>query len=377
MVRPKTDLNFLEIIPIIKDFLEDNTVLDKSKVRRYLLDLAKIYPFIIRECRTFDSFLELDRNKKSKFFVEFVNRQVDDLVKRDPSRSRDLIKNRQLQIVWRVQGFLGYLSTERDLRGNPKWIEDINPIPNFIRKINIVDVYDLYEILPDKGRRRLKLQFYAGWNNVDLTQLRLDDFKPTFSNEYFYVAKTRQKTWKKKVVYLNLFGDDFQFELERYCNRYDIKDNDLIFPVGSNAISEYYRSHLQQNKYINQNVTPKYVRQLCFTQLEPVFKQDPDLFDLWTQHKMGVLKTNYIKNYIERLIPLHELIKERVCLGSIKRMKVEIQELKKDIHTELLLQQTRLEKVEQNLKESNEGKFDDIANKIIKAVSDKLGRNLE
>jgi len=373
MGRPRKDLSYIERIPIIADFLKENVIIDDKRVRRYLLEVATIYPFLEERCGGFEQFLNLDRNHKARVFIDFVNRELERRLKKNPEKDRDLVKNRLLQVVWRVQGFMGLISSDKDLRANSRWIESFTPLPSFVAKITVLDVYDLYEILPDRGRRRLKLQLFTGWNNVDLIDLRLNDFKSTHDNNFLYVAKTRVKTIRKRVAYLNVFDSNFHFELERYCNRYDIGPNERIFPVTSPAISKLYKYYLKRNESaLNPKVMPKWIRQLCFTELRPVFKNDPDLYALWTQHKLGVLRSNYIKDYIPRFMELYDDIKGRVCLGNLKRQTIELKELKDDIRLELRLQSDKLDKLEKKLKKEEDLMLENLADKIARKIRNAL-----
>jgi hypothetical protein len=375
MARPKKDLSYLETIPIIKDFLKDNNILTDTRTRRYLLSLAKIYPYIIKQYGNFDFFIELDSNKKAHFFIEYINSEVNKKSKNHPEINYNKIKNNVLHTIWMVQGFLGYLG--KHLRANPKWIEDFTPIPSFTSKINISDIIDLHKILPYKGRTQLEIQTLTGWNNIDLTKLRLDDFTSIKRNtvqididsdDFLYIAKTREKTWKKNVIYLNLFDRQFYDEIERYCRINSIKSSEIIFSVKPPAISELYRYYLKKYTHLNQFTLPRYIRQFCFTQLQDIFKNDPDLFNVWTQHKMGVLRTHYIKNYIERLIPLYPKIKENLVLGNIKTLKIEVSQLKQNIKNEITLQNEKIRNLEEKQKEIEENKIDNIAEKIIAAI---------
>ncbi|MBD3194555.1 MAG: hypothetical protein GF317_05825 [Candidatus Lokiarchaeota archaeon] len=396
MGRPRKDLSYLTNIGVIKDFLKENTILPNKKIRRYLLDLAVIYPYIIKAFNNkFEGFLELDKNKKAFFFHDFIEKEFEKRMKLNPRRNRTNTKNRVLQIVWNTQGFLGYLSRRKDLKANPKLIELQTPNPSFINKINIIDVYDLYEVLPDAGRRRLKLQLFCGYNNVDLVQLRLSDFKPyrASGEEFFYIHKQRQKTARRRINYLNVFDDKFVFEYERFCNRYDIKENELLFPVGARAISAMYKRYIMKSTrvvevdskkkkvpLINPHTTPKYIRQLCFTQLEDVFHDDDDLFMLWSQHALRLVKKHYIKNYLDRFIKKYDKICDAVLLGNTRRLTLEKKQLKQDIYTKFDLLNKSLNELKLKVKDLQtkpikdhiKDVVEDTAKQIMKSIDKKL-----
>lgn len=353
-MRRERDLSYLENIPIIRDFLEENTILPYNKIRRYLLDLSVIYPYIINEYKTFEAFLELNMNKKASFFLRFVENEINERLKLDKQKDYNLIKGRVLQVMWQTQGFLAHLSP--DLRANPKLLENQSTTPSLESKIKIGDVLDLYEILPDIGRRRLKLQLYAGYNNIDLVELRLDDFKSAGENNFLYIRKSREKTKGKKVIFMNIFHTKTFDEYQRFCNRYDIKSNQLMFPVTPNAIYKMYKSYLlgklksmkKNPPDLNGYTTAKHIRSLNATLLRPIFKEtDMDLFHLWTQHNLRLVDKYYIKDQIDRMIAFYPLIAERVLLGDLKEMTIELQELKQDLALDVKMTSEKVKELEQ------------------------------
>lgn len=375
MGRQKKDLSYLTRIGIIQDFIKENTILSKKKVRRYLLALAKVYPYIISTYKSLDLFLETSSNNKSKLFNEFIRIEVENKSKTNPDRSYTKIKNTELHTVWMVQGFLGYIG--KDYQANSKWIETFTPIPDFISHINMSDIQDLHAVLPYKGRTELEIQTLTGWNNIDLTQLRLDNFNRVRekdlgynldNKEYYYIAKTRQKTLKKKVAYLNVFSQSFYDKIERYCRINNIKSNELIFDIKPPSISAMYKYYLDKYSHINQKVIPQYIRQFCFTTLQEIFQDENDLLKIWSQHKIGILRTHYIKNILSRMIPYYQKIKELLEIGGAKVLKLEVKELRKTIKNELELQKERINVLEQKQKEIEEEKIDNLADKILKAI---------
>jgi len=280
--------------------------------------------------------------------------EINDRIKINKDKNYDLIKNRVLQIVWQTQGFLGHISTDRDLRANPKLLESQSVTPSLVPKIKIIDVLDLYEVLPDVGRRRLKLQMYAGYNNIDLVQLRLDDFKSSTDNDFLYIRKQRQKTRGKKVLFMNIFHRKIFDEYQRFCNRYDIKSNELMFPVTPNAVYKMYKSYLKGTlkslrknpPMLNEYTTAKHIRQLNTTLLRPVFSKNRDLFYLWTQHSLPITEKYYIKDQLDRMIILYPHIAERVLLGDLKEITLKLQELEQDIKLDILQTNEKIKELE-------------------------------
>ena len=329
-----------------------------------MLDLNVMYPYILKEYGVFDSFLECDRNKKAFFFNKFLEKEY--LIRMDAKPSRDKIncKNRLLQIIWDVQGFLGYISRERDLRANHKLIENMTPNPTFINPINVDDVFDLFDEAKARDRKALKIEFFTGYNPVDLLGLTLSDFR-TINDEFYYIHKKRQKTWKKKINYLNIFDNNFYYEIARYCDRKNISENELIFPITPSGLWKSYKRNLIKNN-LNPHTTPKYIRQLAFTRIEPVLGEESSLFRLWTQHAAGVLSTYYVKKYITKFIERYPKICDAVLIGSLKQSQQKIKFLKDEIHTKLDIINTRITDMEEHNK--TDDKIDEILTLIKKRI---------
>jgi hypothetical protein len=363
MPRPKISLEHIETIPVVFDFLveaEKSGLLKKKQIRRYLLDLNVMYPYINAEFKTFDNFLELDKNKKALFFNKFKELEFNKRMSTGKITDKTNCLNRILQIVWNVQGLLGYLSRDKDFRANSKWLESITPNPKFIIPITIDDVYDLYDECKSRDRKALKIEFFTGYNPIDLVNLSLSDFKPIdVNNEFYYVHKKRQKTWKKQVNFLNVFDSTFYYELVRYCDRNNISEMEPIFQISPIGLYKSYKRVLEKNDY-NQYVTPKWIRQLSFTRLEPVLGPDTALFSLWTQHQMGVLSTHYIKKFVSQYIELYPKICDAVLLGSIKKSQEKIKILKDEILIKIEEQDKKIKNLEE--KSKTEEKIDEILN---------------
>jgi hypothetical protein len=339
-----------------------------------LLFLATVYPYITEEYKNFDNFLLLDKNKKAKFFIDFVEKETAKRIMNKSDSNYYKVKNRVLRIMWGVQGFLGHLSSETDLRANHKFLENFTPIPSLQLKITMSDVYELYDEMPSKGRRRLEMQTLTGWNNIDLVDLRLDDFQATTDNNFLFIAKSRHKTRGQKVYYLNIVDHKTYWRYEKYCNRYDIKSNEPIFKVTPQAISAYYRFHIDKNPYFNKFIMPRNIRQLTFTLLRPIFQTQPELFNLYTQHSTTILTKHYIKDSTERLIELYPEIEKRVLLDSFNPYALELKEIKKDLKTDVeqLIEKTELISKKVNSLEQKDKYQNEIKNIIKDTVKETL-----
>lgn len=362
MPRPKSDLNYLESIPIIHDFLSDDHPLKPKRVRRYLLDLAVVYPYILEKYQTFDVFLAEKATKKSVFLNKFVENEFNKRMKQNPQQDMINCKNRVLQIQWNFQGFLGYLSTEeeRDLRAVSKLLDLQTDNPNFVPTICVLDLLNLYDELPGEGRRRLKTLFWTTWNPIDAVQLRLNDFKlilSDYGDEVFWVKKYRQKTMRKRIVYITTFEKRQYEEFERYCNRNGIGPNDPIFSrldtndgkrysLGSSAMKAYFGYWIHKCR-LNENVMPKTIRSLGITQLEPIFKDDKELLDVWSQHKMGIVTQHYVKNTLNRLINHLPQIRTAVGIENVSYLTEEVKVLKEDINTKLNIHDQEIQELKQ------------------------------
>jgi hypothetical protein len=357
MTRPKIDLTFLETLPIIKTFLEDDCRLPKKKIRRYLLDLAVVYPYIINKYGSFEAFLPIPPNKKSSFFMDFVETEYKIRIKRFPHRNYVNTRNRVLQIMWDLQGFLGYLGV--NLKANNKILELQFPVTDFQPAIHVLDLLHLSDEMPGEGRRRLKLLFWTTWNPVDMVKLCLNDFKHLNSEygEFFWVNKRREKTFKKKVIYLNLFEPSYYNELERYCIRNDINSNTPIFsrlvdkeenmrvPLATCTFRAYFR-YWARRTGLNELVSPKNIRALGITQLKNAIK-DNDLVDLWSQHKVGTVPTHYIKDSIQKYIELMPQIKKAVGIETVSSLTEQVKVLKDDIESKLDIHALEIEKLKE------------------------------
>jgi len=281
-----------------------------------------------------------------------------------PDRNKINCKNRLLQIVWEVQGFLGYISKDKDLRANHKLIEGMTSNPQFIIPITIDDVFDLYDEANSRDRKALKLEFFTGYNPIDLTQLTLSDFRPV-NDEFYFIHKQRQKTWKKHVNYLNIFDQNIVYELERYCSRNGIDLNERIFSITPTALWKSYKRTLKRNE-LNEYTTPKWIRQLSFTRLEPVLGEETSQFKLWTQHAMGVISTHYIKKYISNFIEIYPKICDAVLLGSLKKTEQKLKIMKDEIKQKIDSIEDRINRIE------NERKTDEKIDEILSLLKNKI-----
>jgi hypothetical protein len=384
--KPK-DISYLESLPIVADFLKKDTPLAPKRIRRYLLDLAVVYPYIIDKCKTFEVFIDMDANAKAYLFNNFIDREFDKRMKAKPNRDRVNCKNRVLHIIWNIQGLLKFLSADRDLRANHHFIEAQMDNTNFINPLTMLDVYDAYEEMPGIGRKRLKFGLFSTWNPVDQTNLFLSDFKriKTEYGDFWYIHKYRRKSIKQYVTFINVYDDDFVFEYERFCQRYDIKENDPIFSktnksfkrkarrvkITPGAFYAYYKYWINKSK-LSPYVIPKYIRPLGITNLEPVFRDDKDLLQIWSQHKQEVLNRHYVKNIIFRMVERYPQIKAANYIGSVSRMQVEIRQLKDDIHNKLDIHDQEIMNLKIKQSPAANEKAEEIAEEIATLVREKL-----
>jgi len=73
------------------------------------------------------------------------------------------------------------------------------------------------------------------------------------------------------------------------------------------------------------------IRRLCFTLIKEVFiLKDSDIYNLWTQHKEGVLTRNYITDLVDRTIKNEyvEKISEKILIGKVDKYIREVKDLK-------------------------------------------------
>ncbi len=75
------------------------------------------------------------------------------------------------------------------------------------------------------------------------------------------------------------------------------------------------------------------IRRLCFTRLLDVFSlKDNDIYQLWTQHKVGVITKHYTLDLLNRTIPYFQTgkIQDTVLIGDTEAYIREIDNLRKN-----------------------------------------------
>jgi integrase len=382
MTRSEINTLYLENIPIIHDFLTDECRLKHKQIRRYLLDLAVIYPHITKKYRTFEVFIGQTPNKKAGFFNDFLDYEYNLRMKAKPDRDKVNCRNRLLQIVWDVQGLLGYLEgvEGKNLRANRKLLETQTANPSFIPQINVSDLLFAFDEMPGEGRRRLKFLFWTTWNTIDVTQLSISDFKPidTDYGHFYWIKKYRQKTHKKKIVFLNAFTPSFYEELDRYCSRNSIGENEPIFSRFDKKVEERlalnpctfraYFKYWAAKAGFNEQVGPKNIRALGIAQLRNVFKDDYELLEVWSQHHADIITTHYTQDLLNRFVERMPKIQNAVGIENVSQLKEQVKVLKDDISMKLDLHTSEIEKLKQKETPLSKEVAQETANEILKLI---------
>ena len=323
----------------------------------------------------------LSSNEKAELLMKWVN---------ELSNSNEVKRNTYLNYLWRIQGFLSKIGFE--YKANSKNMDKINNNNGFhlASDITYEDVIKLYEKLDNiKYKLILKIMMYCGLNPADIILLRPMDFNKTeFKDnngisitDYYILSKFRQKTKGKNTQYLIPFCRNFIEELKEYFERniiihlkkgkqdkkidvlkkdnhfkisikngkleetenyikfkgkynWDIDKNLKIFNnMKPNSIYNTLKYHRDKNN-LNPLLMPMTIRRLCFTKLLDVISlKDRDIYDLWTQHKVGIIETHYIMNYLKRIHSYFKngKIQEAVLIGNKEIFIKEINNNKKGI----------------------------------------------
>lgn len=388
MTKSATDLSFIEVIPIVHDFLTDDCPLNSNQIRRYLLDLTVMYPYITNKYRTFDVFLSQVPNKKATFFNKFIEDEFAVRMKRKPNRDKVNCRNRLIRIVWGVQGFLGKLSgvTGDNYKANHDFIESQIANPDVTSPIDTSDLLYFFDEVPGEGRRRLKFLFWTTWNTIDAVQLCMNDFK-SIESEYgpfYYVKKWRRKTMRSKIIYLGVFEPQFYDEFDRYCTHNDIKGNDPIFsrliedpenpyrvslkPCSMRAYFKYWTKKTGANEFI----MPKTIRALGITELRNVFKDDTELLQIWSQHHTDIITQHYTKDLLNRYIERMPKIRKTVGIENVRYLTAEVKQLKDDIQFKLDIHDQEIEQLKQKKSPAAQKSAEEFADEILNLVEKKV-----
>jgi len=345
MTKKPQDLTSLRELKGIKEWLEDNLLNEKQEktLRRQLLAVQLVFPNIEKNQKDWEKFLALNKNKKANFLNAFVDQEAEKKLDLNPEKNLAIIKNTLRVYVWNLQGLLARIGYE----ANPKNLVKIDNNAS-VEPLEITreDVENLYKKLNAQYQLILKIHFlFGGLNPADIVELRLNDFKRTAVQEFYYIYKSRAKTEKKggkifNVCHIGLFEEiKAYFDLQNLKTGNQKTPNDPIFAIDERTISDEFRYVIKQNN-LPEKTIPKYMRQLAGTILEETL---PNRYRLiWTQHKEEI-KTdpNYVKNTIPKLIEFYPKIAEALLLGNGYRHQLAS---KKDLQKEM-------ESVKQKLKE--------------------------
>jgi len=355
--------------------------------------------------RIFDDWKALNPNQKASILMKFVEAYD----KNDNLGNGDTTKNTYLNYVWRIQGLLSKMG--RGFEANPKNMKKIKSNGfHLTADITFDDVQELYDKLNNpKYKVLLKILMYTGLNPADIVKLKPNDFKlyeKTNNNgettfKIYYILKERQKTAHKGVDFLIFFSTSFMEEIKDYFERkivvkykidekkakiaklqkdphfkevesgsenyiqfegnFDwVKDGkkNLFGNIKPQAITDNLKYHAHINN-LNPQLMPAQIRRLCFTRLMDAFSlRDRDIYDVWTQHKVGVIEKHYLLNLVDRAIPYFEKgkVEESVLLGNVGHYIKEVNGLRNgmqrigELETENKELKDRLSKLEENWK---------------------------
>lgn len=322
--------------------------------------------------QVFEEWKKLSSNKKADILMKWANNRAEN--------SNGKNRNTQLNYAWRIQGFLSKLG--REYEANPKNMEKLSSNGFHLEEdITYEEVVELYEKMTNpKHKLILKIMMYTGLNPVDIINFRPRDFKiyrmepnENSTNEWisYVLVKIREKSKHKKVEFLITFEEEFIDEIRDYFERKIVKHikkpkdnmsdkeyqkakskikrymedtrfsrvekpNYIIFTgeynwikdksknifgdITSKNVSDVMAYHVRINK-LNPKITPMYIRRLCFTSLKKIFSlTDGDIYQLWTQHKVGILTKNYTIDILKRTQPylIDKKIQDSVLIGNIQ-----------------------------------------------------------
>ena len=337
-------------------------------------------------------------------------------------------KNTYVNYIWRIQGIFKNLN--KLWRANPLLLDLIEASPMHLdedKNIIFDDVIKLYNKLSPKYKMVLKIMMYTGLNPTDLVKLKPVDFlkikniKKYGNKLYFYVNKLRVKSKGKQVKYLQVYTEEFMKEIKAYFetektlkynktnqakkveqlkndSRFEVvkeyinfiefkgkrnwnndKKENIFGNIKSTAVSDAFSYHNGGDAIVK--VMPSTIRRLSFSRLASAFTQgieDTDLFNLWTQHKVGVITESYmtllisntikkLKNnmiqeavYIEKMTKyVKETIELREKIGEIKEIKEDIHELNK-----LTVENEKLKRKIASMEAKHEEEIKDINLKV-------------
>ena len=347
-----------ELDNIIEVLSQLNNVNQKNHLKKELtkLDIPN---------KVFNEWRNLNPNKKADILMKWA--------KTTSETNGNANKNTYLNYIWRIQGLLSKLG--RDYEANPKNLDQISGNGFHLEDdITYEEVLILFEKLSPKYKLILKIMMYSGLNPIDIIQLKPVDFKPY--KGYYVVIKEREKTKHKNVEFLITFEKSFVDEIKSYFERkiikhykkddkkfqhkieqfkinsnYEIiedkpkyvkfegqynwikdKNTNLFGDIKSKTVSDTFVYHVSKNN-LNSALIPMNIRRLCFTRLLDVFSlRDNDIYQLWTQHKAGIITKHYTLNLLDRTIPYFQRgkIQDAVLIGDTEGYIREIDNLRKN-----------------------------------------------
>jgi len=407
MVRIQININYLEEINSIKEYLRD-TPKSRKSIKAYLLALDKFFPYLINRFKDnikelkdftlkdyyklnttemnnvkanwvkdnihnkiFEEWKKLSPEKKSDILMKWVNDSIENKYVRNGKTE----ENTYLNYAWRIQGLISKLG--RDFEANPKTMEKLKRNGTKIGSmIDYEDVIELYDKLNnDKYKLILKIMMYSGLNQIDILDLKSKDFikidskalKISLDRDYYYIKKERIKTKHKNAEFLLIFTEEFFNEIKSYFERKIIvnytKDNikkyksdnhffineekkkayfkydwnvdkkeKLFGNIKPNTVTDTFRYCIEKHN-LNLELKPMAIRRLCFTLLKKIFPlEDKYIYDLWTQHKIGLVDNFYITDTVERIIKDYvEKIESLVLIGNLKEISTKINGFKEKV----------------------------------------------
>lgn len=303
--------------------------------------------------KVFNEWRQISQNKKANLLMKFANQLA--------SKYKDTNRNSFVNYIWRIQGFLAKLG--RDYEANPKIMEKTEMNGFHLEETTTYeDVLQFYEKINNpKYKLILKIMMYSGLNPIDIIALKPIDFKRFQKSDYYYIMKKRIKTMHKDTYFVIAFHTIFINEIKEYFERTIIKHykkatqqdkiekymkhpnfevienkpnyvkfkgqynwntnkkQKIFGNIASKTVSDTFRYHIKKDK-LNPDLMPMNIRRLSFTRLLDVFSlKDRDIYDIWTQHKAGIITRSYTIDLLTRTIPYLEKgkVQDAVLIGTI------------------------------------------------------------
>ncbi|MBA7516086.1 hypothetical protein ES705_08131 [subsurface metagenome] len=323
--------------------------------------------------KIFEKWKKLSPEKKSNILMKWA--------KETSETNGKIHENTYLNYAWRIQGLLSKLG--RDYEANPKTLEQLKrngaKIGSDIEYEDVIELYD--KLNNDKYKLILKIMMYSGLNPIDILDLKPKNFfkldykavKVELDKDFYYVKKERIKTKRKNVEFLLVFGENFFNEIKSYFERKIIvqmdkskkekietlKDNKhftienetnnyikfigqynwkkdektkIFGDIKSNTVRDTFKYYIEKLN-LNSDLKPMTIRRLCFTLLKRIFPlEDKMIYDLWTQHKIGLIDNFYITDTLEKIIKNYiEKIESLVLIDNLKQISLKVNGYKEKV----------------------------------------------